>query len=204
MTAVHSPFVIVEEFISPLLCESFIDYLNITTPDVDKDGIPVSSTRTNDRIQEIVYERIISIVPQLETHYNVKYKGTLPIEVEWYPEGCSGRAMGAENSRFVRGKWLRTLPRDLTGVIFMSDYQDNVPFSNDFEVYGGKLEFPQHQFGFNPQRGSLIVFPSDPHFINGTTRPLVGDLFQIRFHLSTQTPFIYQPRDFPGNFRSWF
>lgn len=204
LNTTHSPFFVVEEFISPLASETFIDYLNVTVPDVDKNGNPIYSTRTDERIQEIVYERILQLVPQLEKHYNIQYRGTHPITVEWVPQGCDGISAHSENSKFVRGKWLRTQTKDLTGVIFLSDYQDKLPFEGEFEVYGGKLEFPQHRFGFNPQRGTLIVFPGAPHFINLTSPIEVGDLFQIRFHISAKEPYLYQPDAFPGNYTTWF
>ena len=125
------------------------------------------------------------------------------VQFEWYPQGSVGEAH-AENSNFLRGKWLRTKQRDLTAVLFLSDYQDADTLEEEFEVYGGKLEFPQHKFGFNPMRGTLVVFPSDPHFINITSGVFVGDLFQARIQLAAQVPYLYQPQDFPGNYTMWF
>jgi hypothetical protein len=204
INSASSPFFVVEEFISPLACEAVIDLADFTSPNYDKEGVPVRTIKTNDKVQEIIYERLVMLMPELEKHYNVAYKGTLPIEVEWCPEGSAGIEPHAENSVFVRSKWLRTQAKDLTGVIFLCDYQKEVPFEREYEVYGGKLEFPQHQFGFNPQRGTLVIFPSAPHFINNTAAPLVGDLYQIRFHISSKLPFLYQPQNFPGNYTTWF
>ena len=88
--------------------------------------------------------------------------------------------------------------------MFLSDYSENYPFDSDYEVYGGKLEFPQHDFGFNPERGTLIMYPSGPHFINAFSEVLAGDLFAARFHFGTHMPFLYNPEEFPGDYTNWF
>jgi hypothetical protein len=136
-------------------------------------------------------------------YYQQAYKGTERMQFEWYPEGCTSEFV-CENSEFLRQKWLRTKARDFTCILFLSDYQEKIPFEQEFEVYGGKLEFVQHKFGFNPKRGTLIVFPSDPHFINITTPILAGDLFQVRIQIAAKSPYLYNPQDFPGNYTTWF
>ncbi len=198
-----SPFYIVEEFVSPLLCEELIEICDFTVPDSDTDGKYVKTMKSSERAEAIIYERLLLLLPELQAHYQFLYKGTKPVLFEWIPEGSRGD-MGAENSNYVRGKWLRTKQRDFTGILFLCDYQDQIPFEQDFEVYGGKLEFPQHAFGFNPRRGTLVVFPSDPHFINVTADAVVGDLFQARIQIAAREPYLYDPQKFPGNYTNWF
>lgn len=198
-----SPFYIVEEFISPLLCEEIIMLCNFSVPNQDKDGHDIKTVTTSDQAEEILYERLMLLLPELMAYYQEIYKGTERMQFEWFPEGSKGEFI-CENSDFLRSKWLRTRSRDFTGILFLSDFSDVVPFESDFEVYGGKLEFAQHRFGFNPRRGTLIVFPSDPHFINITSNILVGDLYQVRMQLATKRPYIYDPSMFPGNFTTWF
>ncbi len=199
----RSPFYIIEEFISPLACEEIIDILNYTIPDIDKDGRPMISIKTNERAGGIIYERFQFALPEIQAYYKFLYKGTHPVEFEWFPQG-STNTVHAENSKFMRGKWVRTQVKDLTGVLFMSDYQDDPNFEQYYEVFGGKLEFPQHAFGFNPSRGTMIIFPSDPHFINASTVPVIGDLHQARIHIAAQSTYLYNPQEFPGNYLSWF
>ncbi len=163
-----SPFYIVENFISPMMCEDMVDDLNFLVPDKDKDGKDIKTTKTCGHIESILYERLMLLIPKLQSYYNVVYKGTEEITFEMFPQGSKGDAT-AENSNIIRGKWMKTKQRDLTAVLFLCDYQDQPPIDGEFEVYGSKLEFPQHSFGFNPSRGMLIIFPSDPHFINGTS-----------------------------------
>ncbi len=198
-----SPFCVVEEFVSPLICETILDYCDFLVPDVDRAGRAVKTCKTNDMAEQIIYDRIRSIIPILQDYYNFIYKGTEIISFEWFPQG-SRNAIIAENSVFAKGKWSRIKSRDFTGVLFLSDHQDSIPFEGDYEVYGGKLEFIQHKFGFNPKRGTLIVFPSDPHFINSTSDILAGDLFQARIQIAAQHPWKYNMSDFPGDYTKWF
>lgn len=198
-----SPFYVIQEFISPLMCEEILDWCDFNVPDQDKDGNEVLTHKVSERAEGLVYERLLLTLPEIQAYYQFMYKGTERVSFEWFPENSIGEHH-AENSVFVRNKWLRTKQRDFTGVLFLSDYQDDAPFDSDYEVLGGKLEFPQHQFSFNPQRGTLVVFPSDPHFINVTSRVLAGDLFQARIQIAASMPYIYNPAQFPGNYTTWF
>lgn len=198
-----SPFYVIEEFISPLMCEEIVDLCNYTVPDKDKKGDAIKTVRTNETAEGLIYERLQFALTELQAYYQFMYRGTERVAFEWFPSGSQGQFQ-SENSEFLRQKWLRTRNRDLTGILFLSDYQEKTPFDSEFEVYGGKLEFIQHKFGFNPQRGTLVMFPSDPHFINITTPIIVGDLYQARIQIAAQTPYIYQPSDFPGDYTKWF
>lgn len=205
MATPKSPFLVYENFISPLLCEQIVDNVDVIIPDTDVDGKPTKMIRHDEESELLIYDRLKPLYSKLESYYQgFKHRGTERMSFEWYPQGMKAAHPHCESSDYLRKKWLRTRDRDLTGVLFMSDYQEQIPFDNDFEVYGGKLEFPQHNFGFNPQRGTLIVFPSCPHFINGTTTIEAGDLFQVRFHLAATMPYLYQPNQFPGDFTTWF
>lgn len=198
-----SPFFVVPDFISPLLCEDLVDMCDFVEPDMTVEGKPAMTIRKPEQAQQIIFDRLLAIIPKLEQHYGVKYKGTEPISIEWFPTGSEGQ-LGSENSEFLRGKWVQVRARTLTCVLFLSDYQDTPPFDQEFEGYGGKLEFPQHQFGFNPKRGTLVVFPSAPHFINKTTNVVAGNLYQAKVQIATSSQFLYNPSEFPGNYTTWF
>ena len=198
-----SPFYIVDDFISPLLCEEIVDLCNYNVPDTDKEGHHTKTTKPCEAAETIIYERLVHILPALQTHYEFAYKGTERVLFEWFPEGSQGQ-FECENSEHLRGKWLRSRSRDFTGILFLTDYQETVPFEQDYETYGGKLEFVQHQFSFQPVRGTLVIFPSDPHFINITSRIVAGDLFQARIQMVAKSPYLYDPQQFPGNYTTWF
>lgn len=201
---IKSPFILKQSFLSPLLCEEIVDNLEFLYPDIDENDKPLKSMRGNDKSQEIIYEYLQDLIPEIENRYGIAYDGTMRMMFEWYPQACKGEEPHCENSDYVRGKWIRTRERDITCVVFMSDYQEKTPFDSDFEVYGGKLEFPQHSFGFNPKRGTLVAFPSTPHFINNTTGIIAGDLYQVRFHIAAKTPYEHVVSEYPGDFRNWF
>lgn len=198
-----SPFYIVEEFLSPYLCEQVVDLLNYTIPDVDIDDNPVKSARGNQKAQDLVYDRLKTLVPVLMEHYGTTYHGTEKMLFEWFPCGSS-ESPKCDNSEYISGKWTKTVNRDISICIFLSDYNDSIPFDNEFECYGGKLEFPQHQFGFNPQRGTLIAFPSVPHFTNNITTIEHGDLYMCRSWIATKPQLIYNPNDYKGDYTTWF
>lgn len=198
-----SPFLIIEDFLSPLTCEEIIENLDLLFPDTDKDGNPVPKINHHEVNELIMFDRIRGIVPQIEQYYEIQYQGTESMAFEWFPEGTEGTVV-SENSRYLRKKWLRTENRDITGVVFLCDYQETTPFDSDYEVYGGKLEFPQWQFGFNPRRGTLVLYPSVPNFLNKTTTIKAGELYQVRFHIAAKTVLLFDPKLFPGNYKVWF
>lgn len=198
-----SPFFVVQEFISPLMCEEMIDALDVYEPDTDSEGNPIKMVKFNEGSEQAIFERFQHLIPDIEKYYDIEYVGTERILFQWYPESTVSTPH-CESSSYLNKKWVKMKNRDVSFVLFLSDYQDNIPFESEYEVYGGKLEFPQWGFGFNPQRGTLIGFPSDPHFINVTTPILVGDLFQAKFHVAAVTPLLFNPQKFPGDYREWF
>jgi hypothetical protein len=184
------------------MCEQIIADLDVTVPDTDPQGDPITSIRHSAKHEKGVFERFEPYIEEIEDHYNIEYRGTERPVFEWHvEEGKDDWKCG--NSEYLRKKWVRVRDRDLTCVAFMMDHQSQPPFDPNFEVMGGKLEFAQHGFGFQPERGTLVVFPSDPHFLHRTAPVLAGELFQIRFHIAATEPFLYQPTDFPGDFRAW-
>lgn len=205
MATPKSPFLIYENFISPKICEEIIYSLNFFEPDKNKDGKPIPMSRFHEDSGLIIFERLQQIIPNIQQHYQIEYAGTEPIEFEFLARGTTGEPH-CENSNFLKksSKWLKTRNRDISGIVFLVDYNENPPFDNEYEVYGGKLEFPQHKFGFNPVRGTLILFPSGPHFINTNAPVIFGDLYQARIQIAAQTPLLYNPQKFPGDYRTWF
>ncbi len=198
-----SPFIVYQEFLSPLLCEEIIDEMDVTVPDTDPYGDPIPSIRHNKKSEKFIFDRLQQILGTIQEYYRVEYRGTEKMLFEWYPQGSTGK-LTCDSCDFVGKKWVRTRDRDITAILFLTNYNETPSFDDTYEVYGGKLEFPTHNFGFNPERGTLILFPGTPHFINAVSPVQVGDLFQIRIHIATKTPFLYQPADYPGNFFSWF
>jgi len=203
MAVAKSPFYVVQNFISPKQAEIIVDDLSYYEPDVDTEGNPILMKRHHEKSEEFIFDKFMTLIPTLEQYYGFKKRGTEHISFEYRAAGVTPEPV-CDNSKWINKKWTRTKDRDFSAVLFLSDFQPNVPFDSDYEVFGGKLEFLQHKFGFNPERGTLVVYPSTPHFINAFAEILAGDLFIAKFHVATQMPFIYQPDQFPGNYLSWF
>lgn len=203
LTKTKSPFQIFPEFVSPLMCEEIVDALDFGTPDTDNKGGNVSSSKFNEDYEMVLFEEFVKIKPQIEQHYSIAHKATCETRFDWYPEGSTGKLV-CESAEYLRKKWVRVRDRDLSCLVFLSDWNDTPNFDDDYEVYGGKIEFPQHGFGFNAQRGTMIVYPSGPHFINTVTQVQAGNLHIAKFHIKSAVPYLYNPADFPGDYRSWF
>ena len=204
MVQAKSPFFIVEEFISPLMCEDIIERLNHNYPDEDKDGTPLKTIRANPLTELRVLPILEELIPTLEHYYNFETYGIQTFDFEWYVEGFKTEPAKCKNFMYQQKKWVRISDIDFTGVIFLNDYNSEMPFDPLYEVYGGKLEFLTHQFGFNPSRGTLVFFPEGPNFVN-TVGPIhAGELTQIRFHIRPKLRYNYDMNKFMGNYKIWF
>lgn len=199
-----SPFIIERDFISPHMCEDIIDSLNFILPDVNINGTPIPSLKYNEDLEKVIFDILQKSLPNFEEYFNVKYKGTSDMTFEYLPTGCKNIPAVSGNSSFINGKWVKTKNNDFTGIIFLTDYNDRPPFSDEFEVYGGKLEFKQHDFGFNPERGTMILFPSAPNFLYKFSDVLVGNGYFIKFNITCKENFVYNRLKFPGNYLTWF
>lgn len=203
-----SPFFIDQQFISQKTCDYVVDSSNFVEPDTDHNGRPIcSATELDPHCTQLLYNRLEEILPQIEEHYGFDTRGVETMRITWMPEDAQdGSDVRCGNAAFVRKKWLKNKDRDLTCHLFLSTYNDasSDGFDDQFEVYGGKLQYPQYDFSFNPQAGTLIVHPSGPHFLHAFSQVLAGDLFYVTFHISSAMPHIYDPKNFPGNYKTWF
>ncbi len=205
MSSVKSPFLIFPEFISPKVCQDIVDRVKVKA-DTDTDGYPIKMERFHAEAQSILFEKFKALIPEITKHYDFEYKGTENLVFQHFPEGMKGLAENphCENSQYLRKKWVKVHPRDITGILWLKDYHDSVPLDPRIEVYGGKLEFPAYNFGLQPQRGMLVLYPAGPHFITATSPVLVGDLDCVRFHIAAEGIWLYQPDKFGGNYNEWF
>ena len=200
-----SPFLVIQNFVSPLACERILDsipHYNIKNSGIIDDQHPDKVVFKEIGTQYIA-KPIAELIPKIEQYYNIHCKKIEETFIEWFSLGSSGK-LRCDNSDYIAKKWIRDTNRDFSGVLFLSDYNAKVPFDKGYEVYGGKLEFPQHGFGFQPQRGTLIVYPSGPHFINYTSEIKFGDLYQIRFFIEAEKIYLYSPADYQGDYTVWF
>lgn len=208
---VHSPFHVVEDFISASKCEKIIEELGIKVPSYEgthpirhdriiKDG-PLSEL-----IQTAIYENLADI----QTRFKGIVKGMeSPLFQQYFEDPQKPCEIHAcENSKYARKKWVQVKDVDLVGYVWLKDYGAGVPLDPRSEVYGGKLEFPAYNFSLVPQRGTLVLFPAGPHFITAISPVLVGNLAHIKITLKLSQAdggvWLYQPSEFPGTYQDWF
>jgi hypothetical protein len=202
---IKSPFLVYQDFISPKMCDEIIDKIRINEPTYDDDGFPLKMERFNAASQDILFNKFKPLIPEVEERYNLTYRGTEEILFQYFPTGQGiAEQPNCANSRFLRKKWVKVKDRDLTGILWFKNYNDEVPIDLDDEVYGGKLEFPQHNFSLQPQKGTLILFPAYPHFITAISQILIGELYCARFYISAEPGWLYNPQEFPGDYVEWF
>jgi len=199
-----SPFLVYQDFLPDADCDRIADEVRVA-PTFDQDGVPQPMHRHHEQAEKELFEKFKTIVPQLESYFGVKYKGTEHLVFQQFPvTNKPAEAPHCENAVFKRKKWVKVRDRDLTGILWLKNFQDKPPFNIEREVLGGKLEFPVYQFGFQPQKGTLVVYPACERFISLTAPILVGELQCVRFHVAAEGIWIYNPADFPGDYRSWF
>lgn len=204
---VKSPFLVYQNFLSPKACDSILSKIQTQSPNLDTEGNPVKMERYCDDAEDIIFHKLQALIPEVEEHYGFKYRGTEKVVFQHYPEGMKGNCAEphhAENSQYLRKKWVKVRPVDITGILWLKDYNDRPPFDNGSDVFGGKLEFAAHNFSLTPQKGTLVLFPAGPHFIKAISPVLVGDLYQAKVNIGAEGVWLYQPSNFPGHFSDWF
>lgn len=207
MSQNKSPFLVYEDFLSPKQADYIVDTLNIIEPDVNAYDQPIKSARSNHHCESVVFNLLESKKAEVEQYYGFTWKGTESMSFEFFPEGCAnGLEPTCSNAIYTNKKWLRNKNRDFTGVIFLSDYNEGVTdeFDPSFEVFGGKLQFPQYDFSFQAKRGTMVIFPAGPNFIHAVSKIEAGDLFMIRFHICAEQLWPYDPKKFQGSWKTWF
>ena len=201
-----SPFIIQQGFLTPEEVARVADQTRVHEPDKDSEGRPLPMARAHKASEDLIYSKFKPLIPLIEEHYGLQHKATETIQFQQYPVSNAKLAEQphCDNAVYKRKKWARVSGRDLSCILWLKDYQDQPPFNLKQHVYGGKLEFPVYNFSFQPQAGTLAIFPSCERFIQATTSVLVGELQLAKFYVHAQGLWLYNPANFPGDFRSWF
>lgn len=201
---IKSPFLIIKNFLSPLDCENIVRVYDSHFPDVDNKDRDIKTLLTNPLYQQRVWDKLSDYFDYIEKYHSVEIDSISHMDVEWYPEKGVQEELRCENSHYFAKKWSVINEYDFTVIVFLKDHNDKANFDPDFECYGGKLEFANHRFGVNPERGTAIIFPSNQYFLNRTESPKFGELFQLRMHLICTKRFKYSPDNYKGNYTLWF
>lgn len=205
MSQTKSPFLVFQDFLEPEDCDKIAQEVRVI-PNVDPDGTPLAMERHYAPLEDDIFEKLKKLTPKLESHYTgFKYRGTEHLIFQQFPAtGKMAEEPHCENAVYKRKKWVKVRDRDLTGVLWLKDYRDTPPFNTQTQVLGGKLEFPVYNFGFQPQKGTLVLYPACERFIALTSAILVGELQCVRVHIAGHGNWLYDPVGYPGDFRTWF
>lgn len=204
MTQPKSPFLIFQSFLTTSECDRIAEDSHIETI-LDDQGKAIPTERHHAQSEAYIFEKLKPLIPQVERHFDLKYRGTEHMVFQQFPPtGKPDDKPHCENSVYKRKKWIKVRDRDLTGALWLKEFHDQPPFNVKTQVYGGKLEFPVYNFGFQPQRGTLVIYPAGPHFISLTSPVMVGELQLVRINIAAEGIWLYQPDRFPGDFRVWF
>lgn len=202
-----SPFLVEQDLFSPLLCDQVIDNLAdaFIQYETNNEGDPLVTSCNDESSSNLILNTVEhKLIPTIEKHFNVTIDKMSQPQFLWYPENFKDDGVKCDNSDYIERKWVKTRSRDFSVTIFLCEYCDSVPFDNDYEVYGGKIEYPQYNFGFNSERGTAIVHPSDPRFLHHVDQVYTGDLLLARLFLVANESYLYNPNEYPGDYRSWF
>lgn len=201
----NSPFMIHQGFLTDGECNDIVRQMKRHVA-FDEEGFALPDEFHQPPLAESIFEKFKRIIPELEQHYGIEYRGNEHALFQQFPAGMKGNAAvphHAENSRYLRKKWVRVGAADITGYLWLNDYAEHENYKPDM-VYGGKVEFPQYGFSLVPQKGTLILFPAGPHFIKAISSVLVGTLYQVKLNLVAQTPMFYDPTKFEIDKNRWF
>ena len=207
---IHSPFHVVENFISPLQCERIISTLGLSRPDVAENGQPLKYERhVPVDIAGSILSELNALTPFIEQRYDATVTGDsgLLFQQYWENPKVPAEVHWAEGWKYLRKKWNKVRDIDLVGFIWLKDFHTSVPLDPRVEVYGGKLEFPTYDFSLTPVRGTLVLYPATPHFVTAMSHVMLGSLEQIKVIIKLTkdgAPWSYQPSNFPGSYQDWF
>ena len=122
--------------------------------------------------ERIAQIHAISIAAHIDPFFGCAVRDAEPFQLLHYgTQGHYAPHVDAETplrDEDDREFWEKSMDRDLSVVYFLSD---------DFS--GGELEFPDLGVSLKPQRGTLVCFPSDHHYLHGVVPVQQGHRYTL-------------------------
>lgn len=194
MVVTKSPFLVDQKLVPIKLCEELVRASMKHTGEVFIE--PVNNKDVNELIDHYLVNNISE-----RYGYNIVHSD---VTIESHSINTLSKHV-CESTVFSNGTWYRNKDIDFVTVIFLKDHlQMDEAIDTSFEVVGGKLEFPTFEFGFNPERGTCITYPAVPNFMNCISKVEIGQLDLLRIVHRSDTMFVYEPKEYPGDIKSWF
>lgn len=199
-----SPFILVENFLTKNECEDLILSLQHSIPNRDEKNYAIKTIKYNQLAEIRIMPKLDDFLDQTEPYYGFTTKDISPFNFEWYAETYKGGMLKADNALYINNKWVKSRDIDFTILIFLSDSKTTSITDTMFECFGGKLEFFNHKLTITPKAGTILMYPANDHFLNTFTEVGLGNLNCIRVEITASIPYVYNPKDFPGDYRTWF
>lgn len=193
----NSPFIILNEVLSPYTCESIINDL-IISEDINEGN---NQTTNRSMLDETLIQFVTKIVTPLYSKITDTF-GVIPNKIEditfLYMYGNSPETkFKSNNSVFMNNQWVRNEFNDFTITLMLTSYYNpKEPIDREFESLGGQLQFPQHNISIYPDRGGIIIHPSDNHFIKNNCSIAQGTCVMIDVLVSCKDMYLYNPVEF--------
>lgn len=194
-----SPFLILEEYLSPLQCENILNDLYcidcIDFSDTNKKYCyPISDDALFNHLEKIIK----SIYPKINEMYGVNCAKIEVIEYRLMRENTEATDFQAYNSVYLNGQWVRNEFNDFVITIMLTSHVQSTDDGLDaeFEHYGAGIQYPQHNVTFYSDRGGILIHPSDPHFIHNISANHLGTCALINVAVSCDNLYLYDPVSF--------
>jgi len=206
LSSVKSPFLVIEETISPQRCEGIVSEYALVKPSMSIDGEPLAYERYLTKNSEVLLQEVFSQYGELIAEkYGSSIENIFPkFQQFWENVKSPAQQIALPGWKYARKKWTKTADVDLIAIIWMKDFNSSVPLDPRFETYGGKVEFPSFDFSFVPVRGTMIIFPAVPNFAYALSHVLYGSMEQIICGIKLNNSLEYKAENFPGTYRDWF
>lgn len=141
-------------------------------------------------VLEFIDQKILQIIPVIEQYYGVKIKDKTNSKIfNEYRPIC-------DNSIYRHGSWTKVNNYDFTCYVPLLTYNNKPPFDFETEVYGGSLIFTSFKKKYDPNMGTLLIYPSVPNFVHYHEPVKIGKLDYVKVFLTCEKQFVY-------NYKQW-
>lgn len=150
-------------------------------------GVEISTGALGENVEQRSEGRVTQRINlgKLRTRVNNKVKAAFSNvlleqyqqEMEWFesadllyyqPGGLYGMHADSENYMARHQQWVRAKDRDYSLLLYLND---------DFE--GGHIKFNNFNYHYKPQKGDLVVFPSDHRYLHEAMPVTSGERFAV-------------------------
>lgn len=154
---------------------------------------------------DVIFKTLEAKIKDINAHYNTKIQSiSQPTYSLFNSEKKPDSGYGCDSCKYENNTWMKYRKWDFTCFLFLSQCRNVGTNFDEYSFYGGKIDFPQHKFGFEAELGTLVIVPSIPNFVYKINPAVAGDFVLCKIHLHSTDMFVYDPTEFPGDYISWF